>query len=260
MNDLKLALELADIADAISLDRYLSLDLVVETKPDRTPVTDADQGVEQAIRTRLLEQRPSDGLVGEEFGDHNKEASRYWVVDPIDGTANFLRGVPTWATLIALIERSADGTENVIVGVASAPALYRRWYASKGQGAFVVENGSAPRRIKVSKVSKVSDASSAYSDFRGWGDRLDSWRTILDNSWRTRGYGDFWSHVLVAEGSVDIAAEPSLKLWDMAALDVIVTEAGGTFTDLDGNHGPFGAGALSTNGALLSEVLEGLKK
>lgn len=260
MDDLKLALELADIADAISLDRYQALDLVIETKPDRTPVTDADQSVEEAIRAKLLAERPSDGLVGEEFGDHNKDANRYWVVDPIDGTANFLRGVPTWATLIALIERAADGSEHVVVGVASAPALYRRWFASKGAGAFVIENKTAPRRINVSKVAQVSDASVAYSDFRGWGARLNSWRTILDGAWRTRGYGDFWSHVLVAEGAVDVAAEPSLKLWDMAALDVIVTEAGGTFTNLDGNPGPFGAGALSTNGALLKEVLEGLQK
>jgi len=250
--ELEFALTLADIADEISLARYRALDLVITTKPDNSPVTDADKAVERAIIDAIASQYPSDGVVGEEFGS-NGSKDRYWVIDPIDGTKNFVRGVPTWATLIALVEN-----EEVVASVVSSPALYRRWYASAGGGAYVKEDASAPRKLAVSKVSQLSDASISYSDFQGWGARRANFEKLLDGAWRTRGLGDFWSHMLVAEGAVDVAIEPSLALWDMAALDLIVREAGGRFTSLDGIDGPFGPNAISTNGALHGSILEAL--
>ena len=257
-SDLQLALELAAIADGITMARYLAQDLVVLTKPDNTPVTDADKATEEALRKHLAKERPTDGLVGEEFGNENKDAARYWVIDPIDGTKNFMRGVPTWATLIGLVERQDDGSKKVIVGLASAPALFRRWYASSGNGAFTTLNNGSPRKICVSKVSELSNASIAYSDFQGWSDRLVKFQNLVSACTRSRGYGDFWSHMLVAEGAVDIAAEPSLALWDMAALDVIVREAGGTFSNLIGDSGPFGGSGISTNTLLHSKVMAAL--
>jgi len=253
LDDLALAHALADLADAISLDRYQSQDLVVITKPDNTPVTDADRAVETAIREALGMHRAGDGLVGEEFGSDKGSSGRYWVIDPIDGTKNFMRGVPTWATLIALVQVDASGNEEVVVGIASAPALARRWAAAKGHGATVNE-----MKISVSKVSSLSDASISYSDFVGWGDRLEPFQRMLAGAWRTRGIGDFWSHMLVAEGAVDVAIEPSLALWDMAALDIIVREAGGTFTNTAGQNGPFGGSGVSTNGVLHNAVINGL--
>jgi histidinol-phosphatase len=253
LDDLALAHALADLADAISLDRYQSQDLVVTTKPDNTPVTDADRAVETAIREALGTHRSNDGLVGEEFGSDKGSSGRYWVIDPIDGTKNFMRGVPTWATLIALVQVDASGNEEVVVGIASAPALARRWAAAKGHGATVNN-----KKISVSKVSSLSDASISYSDFVGWGDRLEPFQKMLAGAWRTRGIGDFWSHMLVAEGAVDVAIEPSLALWDMAALDIIVREAGGTFTNTAGHNGPFGGSGVSTNGALHNAVINGL--
>ncbi|MEY2837182.1 MAG: hypothetical protein RLZ46_564 [Actinomycetota bacterium] len=263
-DDLALAHRLADAADAITLARYQAIDLTVTTKPDNTPVTDADKSAEDAIRALLHAHRPEDGIVGEEFGNEGLEKSRYWVIDPIDGTKNFLRGVPTWATLIALMERNADGSEKVVVGVVSAPALFRRWYAFEGGGAFVITNRGAdpsatPRKISVSAVSKIEDASISHSDFVGWGQRLEPFRNLLDQAWRTRAHGDFWSHMLVAEGAVDIAVEPSLALWDMAALDIIVREAGGRFSNLDGIDGSLGGNGLSTNGVLHKLVVDALK-
>jgi len=295
LDDLALAHALADLADAITLDRYQAQDLVITTKPDNTPVTDADRAVETAIREALATHRQSDGLVGEEFGSDKGSSGRYWVIDPIDGTKNFMRGVPTWATLIALIEVDSSGKEEVIVGIASAPALARRWAAAKGYGATVrfnsgesdfalgdtssddfaysnsesdlVNHGSstsslslAPneKKISVSKVASLSDASISYSDFVGWGDRLEPFQKMLAAAWRTRGIGDFWSHMLVAEGAVDIAIEPSLELWDMAALDIIVREAGGSFTNTAGENGPFGGSGVSTNGVLHNAVIKGL--
>jgi len=262
--DLALAHRMADAADAITLTRYLALDLTVTTKPDNTPVTDADKSAEDALRALLRAHRPADGIVGEEFGTEGVERDRYWVIDPIDGTKNFLRGVPTWATLIGLIERDSAGAEKVVVGVVSAPALFRRWYAYEGGGAFVIVNkesgaSGSPRRLSVSEVSRIEDASISYSDFVGWGDRLPAFRALLEKAWRTRAHGDFWSHMLVAEGAVDIAVEPSLALWDMAALDIIVREAGGTFTNLDGVPGSHGGNAISSNGALHSYALTALK-
>ena len=250
-SDLDLAIRLADIADEISLKRYQALDLVVETKPDLSPVTDADKAVESAIRNEISKVRADDLVVGEEFGSPDSLAGKYyWVIDPIDGTKNYLRGVPTWATLIGLI----DPTGEVVVGVVSAPALARRWWAAKDLGAKTqFKSGVGVGEIselKVSKVSKLNDASISYSDLVGWGSRKDKFVALQEKVWRTRGHGDFWSHMLVAEGAVDIAVEPSLSLWDMAALDVIVREAGGKFTNLDGKDGPHGASAISSNGLL----------
>ena len=257
--DLALAHRLADAADAITLSRYQALDLTVTTKPDNTPVTDADKSAEDAIRALLHAHRPEDGIVGEEFGTQGTEKNRYWVIDPIDGTKNFLRGVPTWATLIGLMERDADGVEKVVVGVVSAPALFRRWYAFEGGGAFVIVNKEVPKKISVSAVSSIEDASISHSDFIGWGDRLEPFNNLMTSAWRTRAHGDFWSHMLVAEGAVDIAVEPSLALWDMAALDIIVREAGGRFTNLDGVDGSHGGSGLSTNAALHDYVVNALR-
>jgi histidinol-phosphatase len=270
-DDLALAHALADLADAISLDRYQAQDLVITTKPDNTPVTDADRAVETAIREALATHRQTDGLVGEEFGSDKGTSGRYWVIDPIDGTKNFMRGVPTWATLIALVQVDSLGVEEVIVGIASAPALARRWSAAKGHGAFVRFNSgsidelsdefdasSNEKKISVSKVAALTDASISYSDFIGWGDRLEPFQKMLANAWRTRGIGDFWSHMLVAEGAVDVAIEPKLAVWDMAALDIIVREAGGTFTNTAGQNGPFGGSGVSTNGVLHNAVINGL--
>ena len=270
-DDLALAHALADLADAISFDRYQAQDLVVINKPDNTPVTDADRAVETAIREALATHRHTDGLVGEEFGSDKGTSGRYWVIDPIDGTKNFMRGVPTWATLIALVQVDSSGAEEVVVGIASAPALARRWSAAKGHGAFVrfnsgnvddvseeFDNNSSEKKLSVSKVSALSDASISYSDFVGWGDRLEPFQKMLATAWRTRGIGDFWSHMLVAEGAVDVAIEPKLAVWDMAALDIIVREAGGIFTNTAGQSGPFGGSGVSTNGLLHNAVINRL--
>ncbi len=275
IDDLALAQALANLADAITLARYQAQDLVVTTKPDNTPVTDADRAVESAIREAIATHRPADGIVGEEFGSDKGATGRYWVLDPIDGTKNFMRGVPTWATLIALVEADAAGDEEVVVGVVSAPALSRRWSAARGVGAKVRFNGGSfsdsdlngielndfafnERRIEVSKVSSLTDASISYSDFEGWGERLAPFQNMLAQAWRTRGIGDFWSHMLVAEGAVDVAIEPTLAVWDMAALDIIVREAGGLFTNTEGRRGPFGGSGVSTNGLLHNAVINGL--
>jgi histidinol-phosphatase len=256
--DLALAQELADAADVITTARYRALDLVITTKPDATPVTDADKAVESTLRELITKVRPGDKIIGEEFGGVGSDAKasgRHWVIDPIDGTKNFMRAVPVWATLIALVENG-----EVVVGVISAPALNRRWYAAQGSGAYVhslpsTENDSL-RKISVSKVAQLSDASLSFSDLVGWGANRDNFIALMDQVWRTRGIGDFWSHMLVAEGAVDIAAEPSLALWDMAAIDIIVREAGGTFTDLTGAAGPHGKSAVSSNSLLHSAALK----
>ncbi|MEJ6577296.1 MAG: histidinol phosphatase [SAR202 cluster bacterium] len=242
--DLELALRLADIADEISLKRFEALDLIIESKPDLSPVTDADKAVEVAIRAAISQARVGDLVVGEEFGSPDSLVGKYyWVIDPIDGTKNYLRGVPTWATLIGLI--NPEG--RVVVGVVSAPALVRRWWAAEGTGAKLKFNGEL-RDIQVSKVSKLNDASISYSDLIGWGTRREKFLALQEKIWRTRGHGDFWSHMLVAQGAVDLAVEPSLALWDMAALDVIIREAGGKFTNISGEAGPHGGSAISSNG------------
>jgi len=250
-DDLRLAHVLADDADSLSANRFRSLDLRVETKPDLTPVTDADQAVETGIRRTLGKARPRDAVLGEEHGSSGA-SQRRWVIDPIDGTKNFVRGVPVWATLIALMVE-----DEVVVGVVSAPQLNRRWWAMKGGGAFTGKSLMRPTPCRVSDVSRLDDASLSYSSLGAWEERgrLDDFLALSRRCWRTRAYGDFWSYMLVAEGSVDIATEPELALYDMAALDVIVREAGGRFSSLDGHDGPTGGNALATNAILHETVL-----
>ncbi|RUQ97644.1 inositol monophosphatase family protein [Labedella endophytica] len=252
--DLDLALRLADIADAISLDRFRSADLSIESKPDRTPVTDADLAVETAIRDVLAAERPEDGILGEEFGTGGS-TERQWIIDPIDGTANFLRGVPNWATLIAL---AVDGRP--VVGVASAPAFRKRWWASRGFGAWLHDGDDEPRRLRVSGVGSLSDASLSFQSIQQWDqagylDRLvDLTRTV----WRDRAYGDAWSYGLLAEGLVDIVAEFDVKEWDIAPFAVIVEEAGGRFTAVDGSDSIASRSAVATNGLLHDDVITAL--
>ncbi len=251
--DLELALKLSKVSEEIALTRYLAQDLVIETKPDASPVTDADQSIEKKIREILGQERPKDLIIGEEFGQADFDGKNYaWVIDPIDGTKNFLRGIPTWAVLIALLNPAKE----IVVGVVAAPALFRKWYAVKDEGAFVSINNGTAKQLKVSRVNKLSDASLSYSDLFGWEGRREKFLELQDKFWRVRGLGDFWSHILVAEGAVEIAAEPSLKIWDMAACAIIVTEAGGKFTDLKGVPGPFGRSAVSSNGLIHNEFLD----
>ena len=261
LRDIELLKELADSSDAIAMERYSAQDLVVETKPDSTPVTDADRSVEEMIRKTLSLQRPSDLIVGEEFGSPESipAKSRYWIIDPIDGTKNFLRGVPIWATLIAIAYRDEHGRDSVISGMVSAPALFRRWYAGLGFGAFTEVNGGPATQIHVSAVKNLGDASLSFSDLIGWGERKNLYMAFMERAWRVRGIGDFWSHMLVAEGAVDIAAEPKLALWDMAPLSIIISEAGGRFSDLEDNAGPFGSSGVSSNGHLHSSFINALK-
>ncbi|WP_055403026.1 MULTISPECIES: histidinol-phosphatase [unclassified Mycobacterium] len=254
-DDLTLALALADRADALTSARFGALDLRVDTKPDLTPVTDADRGVETELREALGRERPHDSVVGEEFGGTTAFTGRQWIIDPIDGTKNFVRGVPVWASLIALLE---DGVP--AVGVVSAPALQRRWWAARGRGAFAGVDGAAPRRLSVSSVAQLDSASLSFSSLSGWADRglRDRFIALTDAVWRVRAFGDFLSYCLVAEGAVDIAAEPEVSVWDLAALDVLVREAGGTMTGLDGVPGPHRGSAVATNGPLHAHVLRSL--
>ncbi len=249
-NDLALALSLADAADQISMDRFGARDLVIETKPDLTPVSDADQAVERTIRNLLSVDRPQDAILGEEFG--STEGRRQWILDPIDGTKNYVRGVPVWATLIAL---KVD--DDIAVGVVSAPALGRRWWAMTGGGAFTTSPGApAARRINCSLVTSINDASFSFSDAVGWDTRgaEAGLAELLRTTWRQRAYGDFWSHMMVAEGVVDIAAEPVLETYDMAALIPIVQEAGGRITSFAGGSALGGGSALTTNALLHDQV------
>jgi histidinol-phosphatase len=246
--DLELALSLADEADRLTMTRFQAADLHVETKPDLTPVTEADRAVEQHLRSALHTELPNDGVLGEEFGG-SMDHQRVWIVDPIDGTKNYVRGVPIWATLIAL---SIEGI--VSVGVVSAPALGRRWWAAVGHGAWVKVAGSRdPQAIGVSGVRRIADASLSYSDAVGWPPGVLG--GLLEHTWRQRAYGDFWSHVLVAEGAVDIAAEPRLAVHDMAALIPIVREAGGEMTGFRGGDPLVERSAVTTNGVLHKQVL-----
>jgi histidinol-phosphatase len=250
-DDLQLALALADVADAITLDRYLAEDLAVETKPDLTPVTEADHAVERALRERLARVRPGDSVLGEEFGDHNPSGSaRRWIVDPIDGTKNYVRGIPVWATLLALQEG-----DEVTVGVVSAPALRRRWWAARGSGAFVADGLSdEPRRMHVSAVHELGDAQLCFPGLGDW-ESLDALLALARSCWRSSGFGDFWAYMLVAEGAAEIACEPIVSLWDLASCQVIVEEAGGRFTDLGGARTADGGDAIATNGRLHDAAL-----
>lgn len=253
-DDLRLAHLLADDADSITMNRFKSLDLHVMTKPDLTPVTDADTEVEEVIRRTLGRARPRDAVHGEELDDTGW-GPRRWVIDPIDGTKNFVRGVPVWASLISLMVE-----EEVVVGVVSAPALGRRWWASLGNGAYTGKSLMSASPCHVSDVARIADASLSYSSIGGWVEhgQGQEFVDLLRACWRTRAYGDFWSYMLLAEGAVDIACEPELALHDMAACSIVVTEAGGKFTDLDGTSGPNGEGAYATNGRLHDAVLDQL--
>ncbi|MEL4317924.1 histidinol-phosphatase [Leifsonia sp. YIM 134122] len=255
--DLALALEIADAADAIALARFRAADLVVETKPDRTPVTDADQAVERAIRERIAAARPGDGIFGEEYGVEG-DSNRQWIIDPIDGTANFLRGVPVWGTLIAL---TIDGVP--VVGVASSPALGRRWWGSRGAGAWTADaaaDGGA-RRIAVSGVRELADASLSFQSIAQWRDAgyLDRLLGLAETVWRDRAYGDLWSYTLLAEGLVDVVAEFDVKPYDVAALVPIVEEAGGRLTSVTGDVQLAHGSSLATNGLLHDAVVSALR-
>ncbi len=255
-DDLSLAHLLADTADAISMARFRALDLHVEAKPDLTPVSDADTAVEKAIRATLARARPRDGVLGEEFGaSAPAKGARHWVIDPIDGTKNFVRGVPIWGTLIALMEGDTP-----VAGLVSAPALGRRWWGAVGHGAYAGRHQRAASRISVSAVNRLVDASFCYSSLTGWAEngRLDAMVDIILQVWRSRAYGDFYGYMLLAEGALDAMVEPELSLWDVAALIPIVTEAGGRFTDLNGNPGPGGGSAIATNGLLHDDLLNRL--
>ena len=249
--DLALALELADIADEITLARFRAIDLVVHSKPDMTPVSEADREAEQRMRARIGEARPSHGILGEELGVEGENNEWRWVLDPIDGTKNYVRGIPVYGTLIAL-----QHERHTVVGVVSAPALGRRWWAAAGEGAF-----ADGKPIRVSAVERIEDAHLSYASLTGWDERGlgERFGTLARRFWRTRAFGDFWQHMLVAEGAIDVALEPEVSLWDLAALQVIVEEAGGRFTDLDGTAWPQGGNAVTSNGRLHDEVLAALR-
>ena len=253
-DDLRLAHLMADNADSLALNRFKARDLKVRAKADRTPVSEADQAIEASVRHTLATARPRDAVHGEEMPDTGY-GPRQWIIAPIDGTANYVRGVPIWATLIGL----RVGGE-MVVGVVSAPALGRRWWAAEGSGAFTGTSLFTPNPIRVSGTSHLADAFLSYSSIHGWidGGRGQGFVDLMRDCGRTRAFGDFFSYMLVAEGAVDLACEPDLELYDMAALVPIVTEAGGRFTNLDGAPGPVGRGALATNGILHDEVLERL--
>jgi histidinol-phosphatase len=253
--DLELATRLADAADAITTDRFRALDLAVERKPDRTPVTDADTAVEDAIRAILATERPDDTILGEERGG-SAATGRAWVLDPIDGTKNFLRGLPVWATLIALVE---DG--DPVVGLISAPLLGRRWWAATGDGAWM-RDSAGERRLSVSKVASLEDAYLSTTDLNSWVEyhSREKYLDLVDACWETRAFGDFWHHCQVAEGAIDVAAECIVNPWDVAAAQVLVTEAGGRFSDLGGEARYDNGSALSTNGLLHDETLAILKR
>jgi histidinol-phosphatase len=239
--DLAFALELAELADSLSLPRFRARDLHIETKPDLTPVTDADRAVERALRERIAAERPGETVLGEEEGDDGGEVR--WIVDPIDGTKNFSRGLPVWATLIAL-ER--DGA--VVCGVVSAPALGHRWWAARGDGAW-----ADGEQIHVSSVAALADAAVSCSE----GADLAVFEPLV---WHARGLGDFWQHMLVAEGALDAAVDARLSIWDYAAVALIVEEAGGRSGAPDGGAARPKEQLISTNGAVHDAVLEQLSR
>jgi histidinol-phosphatase len=250
-DDLRFAHVLADSADDIAMRRFRSIDLRVESKSDLSPVTDADLAIEESLRNVLRRSRPRDAMHGEEFGKSGS-SPRCWVIDPIDGTKNFVRGVPVWASLIGLIAE-----DEATVGLVSAPALGRRWWAAAGGGAWTGRSLTKASPCRVSSVSSLADASLSYSGLGSWEEagRMTEFLALTRKVRRTRGYGDFWSHVLVAEGAVDISAEVGVSLWDLVAVQAIVQEAGGRFSDLAGVARPDGGTVVCTNGLLHDEVL-----
>jgi histidinol-phosphatase len=249
LDDLDLALELAEVADAITMARFRAADLVVETKPDLTPVSEADRAVEQALREHLATRRPQDTVFGEEYGEANGSAAtatRRWIVDPIDGTKGYVRGMPVWATLLAL-----EDAGEMVLGVVSAPAMGRRWWAARGAGAFATApDAGGPRPMRVSGIRELQDAQMCFGGFEEWRQtgRLDVLLALSETCWRTRGYGDFWQYMLVAEGAAEIALDPAVALWDVAAPMVIVQEAGGRFTDFGGSQTAAGGAGIASNG------------
>jgi histidinol-phosphatase len=259
-DDLALAHLLADTADSISMARFRAGDLKVESKPDLTPVTDADTAVEQALRATLARARPRDSVLGEEFGRSEAAAgpgSRHWVIDPIDGTKNFVRGVPIWGTLIALLEGDTP-----VAGLVSAPALGRRWWGANGLGAYAGKHQHAASRIAVSGVRRLADASFCYSSLSGWAE-MGKTRTVVDlslSAWRSRAYGDFYGYMLLAEGALDVMIEAELSLWDVAALIPIIQEAGGKITDMAGRPAGDKTSSIATNGRLHETVLTALSR
>jgi histidinol-phosphatase len=255
INDLDLALKMADHADEIALKRFRAVDLLVETKPDRSPVTDADKAVEASLRQVVAEYRPEDSFIGEEF-ENTGSSSRNWIVDPIDGTANYLRGVPIWATLIAL---RVDGV--ITTSVVSAPALGRRWWAHRGNGAFTREIDGSVHALQVSRISKLDDSSISYNNMQLW-DQAGKLPQLIELSrkvWRTRAYGDFYSYMLLSEGSIDLVAEHDLKIYDIAALVPIVEEAGGRISDLSGPLTDQSSSVMASNGLLHADFQQALK-
>jgi histidinol-phosphatase len=253
--DLQLALELADAADAITMRHFQSATLAVRTKADKTPVSEADEAVERMIRERLAAERPEDAVVGEEFGTSGS-AARRWILDPIDATKNYVRGIPLFATLIGLVE-----DDRVIAGVVSAPAMQRRWWAARGEGASFRTGEGTQSRIRLLRVSSENDLAEAHLAYDSITDHdkhgsTDAMLTLIRRCGRARGFGDFWIHMLVAEGAIEIAVEPTVAPWDMAAVQVIVEEAGGRFSDFQGRARFDGGSAISTNGLLHEGVLE----
>lgn len=249
--DLELALRLADAADAESLPRFDASDLKVSTKSDRSHVTDADLAAERAIRARLAQERPADGVFGEEFGIEG-DVRRQWIIDPIDGTANFMRGVPLWGTMIAL---AVDGVPQV--GVVSMPALGRRWWASTGAGAWTATDAGA-KRVETSSVTSLDDAAVSFQSITQWADagHLPALLRVADRVWRDRAYGDVYSYMLLAEGRLEMVAEFDVKEYDIAAAVPIVREAGGMFTAFDGTDSISDRSALATNGILHEAFLD----
>lgn len=246
MTDLEFALLLADAADRISLGRFRALDLTIETKPDRTPVTDADRAVESELRSLISLHRPQDAIIGEEF-ENTSSAERSWIIDPIDGTANYLRGVPIWASLIAL---RIEG--EIVLGVVSAPAIGRRWWAQRGHGAFTKDVDESVRTCKVSSVRDIADASISFNSIRQW-DNAGLLQPLVELTrvvWRDRAYGDFLSYMYLAEGLLEMVSEHDLKIYDIAALVPIVEEAGGKFSALESELTAQTSSVLATNGHL----------
>ena len=250
-DDLELALRLADAADAVAKARFQAADLSVNRKADATHVTDADIAVEAEIRHLLEAERSGDAFYGEESGSTGT-AVRKWIIDPIDGTANFLRGVPAWGTLIAL---SIDG--QIDLGVVSSPALGYRWWAARGSGAWLRHGDAAPRQMHVSGVDRLEEASLSFQSLAQWrgAGALEKLHRLSEQVWRDRAYGDVWPYMLLAEGRVDIVAEFDVKPYDLAAIVPIVEEAGGRFSSVDGKPGPWHGSALATNGLLHESVL-----
>ncbi|MGW1738226.1 inositol monophosphatase family protein [Nocardia sp. NPDC001965] len=255
LDDLRFAHVLADSADAATMDRFKAHGLAVESRPDMDLLSDTETAVEKLIRGQLQRSRPRDAVLSEGEGLEGT-GPRCWVVDAIDGLENYGRGVPVWATQLSLLEAS-EGGYRPVVGVVSAPAIGRRWWAAMDHGAFTGRSLSSASRLRVSRVAKLHDASFAYSSLTDWEERgrLGGFLALSREVWRSRGYGDFWPYMMVAEGAVDICADPLISPGDMAANVVIVTEAGGAFTGLDGDRGLLGGTAAASNGLLHNELL-----